>query len=435
MQTPTDPYNSANRRPFDDDDEVLAPIDAADDETAPANSATSDYAGDEPLSYANAEALAWEQVFTAESAAAAAEQDSETEQPDTELAALKESENPTAATSSEAPAALKADTNFAAADSQPIAHSAETLAQAQSAQTNPANPAEGEESAAESLQSDGFNVLPAAQRANANLSDVLSAHSPDEAPLDSEAQASQSRNETPSVSIATPLGLHTGAATAENAENVATSDPNALPATGFMQPDASTDEEAERRARWEQGPSAYIAENEVDLEAPRSRSWTHVGIFFLTLLLIPVTWYLLSDASIRLSVVENNPWDTGVVSFAAITELFGGLVALLVLILIARASSLGAQIFGFVLTVGGLVALIIPNTVQSWLSELDSQIGGINAFTGNVVHHLGFDFGSGRIAIFGIVLLASGLAAHFARRAGAERATVYERRKMLGIAE
>ena len=434
MQTPTDPYNAANRRPFDDEDEVLAPIDAADAEIAPANSATSDHTGDEPLSYANAEALAWEQVFTAESAAAAAEQDSETGQSDAELATPEDAATPVVATAPESLEALKADADFATADAQPIAHSAETLAQARSAQTNPANPTDMEDSTAESPQNDGFNVLPAEQRANANLGDVLSAHSPDEAPFESEAQASQSRNETASVSIATPLGLHAEAATAENAENVATSDPNALPASGFMQPDASADEEAERRARWEQGPSAYTAENEVDLEAPRSRSWTHVGIFFLTLLLIPVTWYLLSDASIRLSVVENNPWDTGVVSFAAITELFGGLIALLVLILIARASSLGAQIFGFVLTVGGLAALIIPNTVQSWLSELDSQIGGINAFTGNVVHHLGFDFGSGRIAIFGIVLLASGLAAHFARRAGAERATVYERRKMLGIA-
>ncbi|XCB28989.1 hypothetical protein RQN30_06775 [Arcanobacterium hippocoleae] len=151
------------------------------------------------------------------------------------------------------------------------------------------------------------------------------------------------------------------------------------------------------------------------------------------MLLVPVTWYLLSDASVRLILVENNPWDTGVVSFAALLELFGGLVSLLLLMLIARASSLGLQVFGFVLTVTGITALFVPNTVKGWLLNLDETFGSLNAFTGNVVHHLGIDFGSGRIAIFGMVLLAGGITIHFARRSGAERATVYERRKALGL--
>lgn len=412
MQTPTDPYNSADRRPFDDDDEVLAPIESADAEATSKNSAEFESTFEEPVSYANAEALAWEKVFTAESAAVADEPELEVSVD--EITAENESEVPLAQET------IPAETGAAPVSEQseenPIAHSAETLTAASAADV--------ETQSAKSNIADGFNTLPDEQRANANLGDVLSAHSPDAA----ETGNSPEIDDTPAVSIATPLGLAastTGTSAATSAEAPKTG--------GFMQPGASADEDAERRARWEQGPSAYAEEEEISLEAPRSRGWAHIGIFFLTLLLIPLTWYLLSDASIRLSVVENNPWDTGVVSFAALFELFSGLVALLMLVLIARASSLGAQIFGFILTVGGLAALIIPNTVQAWLSQLDAQIGGINAFTGNVVHHLGFDLGSGRIAIFGIVLLASGLAAHFARRSGAERATVYERRKALGL--
>lgn len=423
---------------------MLAPIEESEENLANQDEGFAD--GEEiaekkhALAYGNAEELAWDKVFTAESAAAAGEM---SDNADSEMGA-----NADATRGAEAVAEkLGAENSEASADAGNMPEFVPEISFSDGA-------TEAEKDTSESMEAEltGFNVLPEAQRANANLSDVLSAHSADEASADlfeAKSATMQEPNSASSadVSIVAPLGVvvteeagrnlaetvEGGASTAEKlASEEATSIANSFVA-GFMQPSASEAEEAARRARWEKGPESYFDDSEVDLEAPSSRVWSHLGIFFLSFLLIPITWYLLTDASVRLYLVENSPWDTAVVSFAAIFELFGGIVALLLLLILARISSLGAQVFGFILTVAGIIALIVPGTVKAWLAELDSTIGGINAFMGNVVHHLGLDFGSGRIAIFGIVLLGAGLSAHFARRAGAERATICERRKALGL--
>ncbi|WP_353065820.1 hypothetical protein [Arcanobacterium hippocoleae] len=422
MHTPTDPYNSANRRPFEDDDEVLAPIEEVSDHAENSETSGLDRGESGVLEYGDAEALAWDKVFTAQSAAVASETDEPVSAQEDTIDSFTADSNALTENAAVAPSVTEnaASEKLATSANSPSSHNDFSFGE-------------------------GFNTLPAEQRANAGLGDVLSAHSADEARYDATQDefvpgfvASGSAENigigasgAPAVAAAGALGA-VGATAPQAAPAVSTQQTSL---GGFMHPGISADDDAQRRARWEQGPSAYLNDEDIDLEAPGGRAWTHVGIFFLTLLLIPITWYLLSDASVRLNLVENNPWDTGVVSFAAILELFGGLVGMLLLILLARASSLGAQIFGFILTVGGMAALIVPNTVKSWFTDLDQAIGDFNAFTANVVHHLDLDFGSGRIAIFGLVLLASGLTAHFARRSGAERATIYERRKALGLDE
>lgn len=157
-------------------------------------------------------------------------------------------------------------------------------------------------------------------------------------------------------------------------------------------------------------------------DEPASRVWAHIGSIFATLLLVPIVWYLISDSGIRLNLVENNPWDTGHVSITALIEFLGGMIALFVLWLMARASSLGAQIWGALLTLAGLTALIVPTLGQRVISTLDQKIGSFNAFTGNIVHHLNFDLGSGRIAIFGFVLFLTGMMIHRARKSSERRA-------------
>lgn len=166
-------------------------------------------------------------------------------------------------------------------------------------------------------------------------------------------------------------------------------------------------------------------------DAPKRRTGAHFASVILLLLLIPVAWYLVSDAGARLNLVDANPWQTGTVNVMAILELVGGLAVIGLILLIIRSSSLGAQIWGALLTIGGIVALALPNLGTRAITYLSDTIGGYNDFTGNVVHHLNLDLGSGRIAVLGFVIFMTGVACHISRREGERNGIALGRRREL----
>lgn len=163
--------------------------------------------------------------------------------------------------------------------------------------------------------------------------------------------------------------------------------------------------------------------------APHGRGWTHTGVLIATVLLVPFVWYLLADAGIRLGAVANNPWDTGVLNWAAIGELAGGVAVAGLVWMMARRSSLGVQVMGLLTFIVGAVAVVAPVFARdSVVARLDNAIGGYNDFTANVVDHLGNDLASGRLLIFGAFLLLTGLVAHTARRRGERNGKVLAQR-------
>lgn len=186
----------------------------------------------------------------------------------------------------------------------------------------------------------------------------------------------------------------------------------------------------ERRERWAADPGEDALAEDVP-EEPKGRGLAHFATVVLTLLLVPVAWYLIADAGARLSTVSGNPWDTGNLEIMPLLELLGGFVVLAVIWMMARASSLGAQVIGAIVAIAGIVALVVPTLGNDVVESLNNAIGGYNEFTGNVVYHLGNDLGSGRIATFGVILFLTGLAAHGARRRGQQTATAITRRKFL----
>lgn len=415
MSTPTDPYNSASRRPFEDDEELLAPI--ADDVT-PANNGAE-------LPYGDADSLVWDQVFTAESAAVAAGVESADE--------ISEAEAPIAYGSSEtqnepealAPIALDADDAPAGDFSTPPAP--------------PAPPAFLAETETATTENTGYNALPEETRANATLGDVVSAHSADEVSFEerltqiqAEEAAEKPVESGESFSSAFSHSLNDEAPAAPSAAEglalaaAATATPAAAAAPGFIN---SNSENSTSRAHWSEDPGAESTP--LVPEAPKSRLGAHFGMLFLTLFLLPVAWYLVSDAGARLSLVENNPWDTSTLNIWALLELLGGFAVLGLTIYLASKSSLGAQVLGGLIAVAGLFALIMPNYGKAVIAKLDAAIGGYNAFTTNIVHHLNLDLGSGRIALYGFIIFFVGLTAHVARRRGAERSEITTRRELL----
>lgn len=147
------------------------------------------------------------------------------------------------------------------------------------------------------------------------------------------------------------------------------------------------------------------------------RGWAHVGVFFLSLVLIPSAWYVFADAAAKITDGEASQWATGVLNTPAMLEMLGAAAIGLLIALSVRASSLGAWIWGLAVTSLGATALVSPYTVKEYiLKPLENAIGDYNAFTANLVDYLRADLSTGRIFIYGIGLLLISFVAHSVRR-------------------
>ena len=277
--------------------------------------------------------------------------------------------------------------------------------------------------AEESSESADFHNLPPEMRSNATLHDVMSAHSAEESafPPAPPFLAAEEPPAAPGLEFPEPASSEL-----EFSDSLAAGE-----STPAAAADSAPAEEVENHEHWAADPgdvagtpAPYVP------DAPPSRFSAHIAVFFATLVLIPIAWYLISDAGVRLNLVTDNPWDTGHINFAALLELAGGMIALAMIALMARLSSLGGQVWGIVLTLLGLAAVIVPGQAAALIERLDKAIGGYNPFTGNVVHHLGLDLGSGRIAIFGFLLFIFALSIHGARKRSAARQEILLRREL-----
>ncbi len=149
-----------------------------------------------------------------------------------------------------------------------------------------------------------------------------------------------------------------------------------------------------------------------------SRTGAHWGSLIGHLLLVPVAWFLLADAGARLTLADGSAMTTGVFSPLGVGELLIGILVLLVLLLLARKSSLGPWFSGVLTAIAGLPWLVVPgltaNTVLPYLRWLD----GWNAFGANLSHHLQASGYSGRLLLLGLALIGVGILSHSVRRIG-----------------
>lgn len=154
------------------------------------------------------------------------------------------------------------------------------------------------------------------------------------------------------------------------------------------------------------------------VEIPEShRGWVHVGVFLLSIVLIPSAWYVFSDAAAKISGGEASQWATGVLNTPALLEMLGAAAIGLLLALSVRASSIGAWFWGFVIISLGATALISPYTAKEYiLKPLENAIGDYNSFTANVVDYLRADLSTGGIFIYGIALVLISFVAHSVRQ-------------------
>lgn len=149
-----------------------------------------------------------------------------------------------------------------------------------------------------------------------------------------------------------------------------------------------------------------------------SRAKAHWVSLIGYLLFIPVMWFLLADAGARLTLSDEAVITTGVWSPPALGELFGGVLVGVVLLLLARMSSLGAWVSGILLGIAGLPWLLVPGiTAEQALSTLRA-LTDWNVFGANLAHHLQASGYSGRLFLLGLGCIGLGIISHAVRRIG-----------------
>lgn len=179
----------------------------------------------------------------------------------------------------------------------------------------------------------------------------------------------------------------------------------------------------------------------VEREAPQEDGWVpvstrrtaaHIWGVVITLLVLPVAWFLLADGALRTWYSLESPDSTA--NPAGLLSLAGGILALAVIALIARASSLGAWIWGGLVAAAGAVALAVPARVAELLEQIRPTLTSIHeGFGRNVYDYLLDTSRSGLLLVFGVVVLLFALVSHASRRSGRTEGRVKAERAAAGL--
>lgn len=166
-----------------------------------------------------------------------------------------------------------------------------------------------------------------------------------------------------------------------------------------------------------QTTAVTYTEDSLQPELP-SRALPRVLSVLLTLIFTPIAWYLIADAAARLAFAPNNPMVSGILNIAALGELVAGLIAVIIIAILAAQSSLGLVVVG-VLTVGvGIPFLVVPSLVQSSGYWGVTSLENFNAFGANIVNHFMTTGFTGLFTVLGTLMIAFGVALASARRTG-----------------
>ncbi len=150
-------------------------------------------------------------------------------------------------------------------------------------------------------------------------------------------------------------------------------------------------------------------------EASLSRAAAHWWTVLITLVFAPVAWYLFTDGGARIEWASSQSQP---ITIAAYIEFGLGLLAVFIFLLAARWSSIGSIVMGSVFLALGLAFLIFPGEGADVLRTSTEYFGRLGQFGINVVEHLSATLETGRMALYGLVLIMVGVVSHGARRQG-----------------
>lgn len=154
-------------------------------------------------------------------------------------------------------------------------------------------------------------------------------------------------------------------------------------------------------------------------DMPSSRAAAHWWVILVTLLLAPLAWFLTNEGGKNLDIALSSAADGLSPNWVggALT-LLGGLIALALLILAARWSSVGPIILGSILTIFGVAYLALPDQLAPVVDGLRQSLSRLGNFGESVWEHFYVDASWGRFAIYGVAFIMIGVVSHGARRLG-----------------
>lgn len=164
---------------------------------------------------------------------------------------------------------------------------------------------------------------------------------------------------------------------------------------------------------------------------PTKRGGTHVWGVLGILVAAPVTWFLLTDGALRTfyGLPPEAPLNP-----AGLLSLAGGLVGLVIIAVVTRVTSLGSWIWGGIIALAGLAALVFPIAVDDLLTNARPSFLALHEGFGTNLHDYLTDTGrSGVLLLFGLVLLLLAFVSHGARRSGRYEGRVKAEREARGL--
>lgn len=158
-------------------------------------------------------------------------------------------------------------------------------------------------------------------------------------------------------------------------------------------------------------------------DGPASRAAAHWWSILISVVFTPIAWYLIADGGERTSF---NLTNGGPLNLAGPLELAAGALCLFFVLLAARWSSVGVIIVGSISFLLGVAFIVFNAEAMDYVQEYQGTlVQGLKQLGQNIVDHMLVDAQSGRLAIYGFVLIMVGVVSHGARRQGRRE----ERRK------
>lgn len=173
---------------------------------------------------------------------------------------------------------------------------------------------------------------------------------------------------------------------------------------------ADTEEDEANRAE-----TAVLLAGASVLPGPRSRARAHVWGVVLSVLLLPLAWYLIADGGARLAPQLS---EALAADLAGGLEFAAGLLVLAVVFLTARWSSVGVIVAGSLLVVLGVPFLVAPAWAWDLAAPVTEAVAGWHQLGTNAVAHFTADTVTGRLVLYGLALIVLGVVSHGARRQG-----------------
>lgn len=157
-----------------------------------------------------------------------------------------------------------------------------------------------------------------------------------------------------------------------------------------------------------------------------SRMGAHLWSLLLTIILVPLSWYLVLDVATRMRNPDLSPWlnqTTMTVGIGA--ELVAAVVCAFAVVFVARFSSLGTFVTGILCASLGIPFVVVPALVHARiagfleaLTAAGSQGRFYQALPANFAHHLEVSGSTGLLLLIGVALIGLGFVSHGARRKG-----------------